>query len=282
MIEYLGDDLTLFDVADGIPTPEVIEALQNVAKIHVTAWNDISCLDGQSGGTNHYMLCAAGTGSFLQVFGRPGWATFMKRLSETYGATHPTLAADADLAFQKLDKWMHTVPPHGHRTIRSLDLRAENLIWRKIGQGCAQQDYECVQIDHQAWLFGPPTRDVALLLCTSMQKDRMATDFELCAKAYHTALVDAGVSDYSYTQFLEDLGLSVWFPLILAGAMVDAITKTEATAAGMTGYEENYEELTNMLKNMTELQLNFQQKALIGIDTLGELPRKGLDIIKAL
>ena len=44
LIEYLGDDLKIYDMMEGAPTDAVQDALQTVAKLHAAAWNDESLL----------------------------------------------------------------------------------------------------------------------------------------------------------------------------------------------------------------------------------------------
>ena len=89
-------------------------------------------------------------------------------------------AADCDAAYKSLDKWMDKSAGHSHKTLSSADLRSENLLWRRTGPDA----YECVSIDHQAWWFAPPTRDIAMLLATSLPADKIKPEFENCARAY--------------------------------------------------------------------------------------------------
>jgi hypothetical protein len=277
MIEYLGDDLKLHSIPEGgIPLADMIDAVQTVAKIHAASWNDSTLKDTSAGGTNFWMNHSTELGQLFQIFGASGWESFVAGLEPG----DPSLAADCDAAYKNMDKWMHaSVGGHAHRTLSSLDLRSENLIWRKTGP--ADDAYECVPIDHQAWWFAPPTRDIAMLLATSMQADDIQGEFMNCCKAYHAALLAEGVESYSWEMFQLDLGVSCWLPLVFGGTFQGTIDTMKAAVAEMSGDEPNFKEMETMLSNLIELQGVFVSKAITCIELLGDTAKEGLAFIKA-
>src|SRR3546814_20033423 len=70
------------------------------------------------------------------------------------------------------------------------DSRLDNLLFPAVCDGV-------VAVDWQTAAIGPPLRDVAYLLCTSLEPADRRTHAEAIVPGYHAGLVAAGVTGYS-------------------------------------------------------------------------------------
>jgi aminoglycoside phosphotransferase (APT) family kinase protein len=98
------------------------------------------------------------------------------------------------------------------------DYRLDNLMFPEHGDGVTALDWQTLSI-------GPPTRDLAYFLATSLLVDeRRAHEREL-VRAYAEALGDLGVVDYPFARCYDDYRLGV-----LQGPMITVLGRTFATA----------------------------------------------------
>jgi len=260
MIEYLGDDLKMFTIEGGIPKKEMREALKAFAGIHAGSWNDDYCLPVAEGGANHYILNGGKMPMLWQEFGGPGWSKYMAILEEENGAECPNMVSDLTYAFENMHNWWGASKAP-NKALSSMDLRSENVLWRKTAD-----DFECVPIDHQAWWYGAPMRDIAMLLMTSSERDAIKPDLVDNIKYYHQELIAAGVDaeKFSWEQCLEDFAVSAHVALIFGGAMIEIIDNLKETVAAMDGTEDAYQETKNMTENFDALATTIRTKAAIG------------------
>ena len=78
------------------------------------------------------------------------------------------------------------------------DYRLDNLMFSTT------EDDDVVAVDWQTMIVGPPTRDVAYFLGTSLDvDDRRAAEEQLVA-SYHRALVARGVDGYDAERCFDD------------------------------------------------------------------------------
>ncbi len=170
-------------------TPEAATfAVRNLAGLHAGSWCDPSILDldwltatDQEGAAMLGEIFVGATDIFLDTFGE-------------------RLAAD-DIAL------LREIPPvvaawavgRGERfSLIHGDYRLDNLMFPEADSA------DVVAVDWQTLSIGLPARDLAFVLETGMDPGpRQAHEAELVA-AYHQALVDGGVEDYSFDLCFED------------------------------------------------------------------------------
>lgn len=279
MIEYMGDDLKMFTVADGIPVMELKQALSTCAKTHAGAWNDPYLVPIRDGGENPYILSAPTTAKFFTIFAEGGWAPFCKALSKDCGAQHPSLVTDVTWAYTNMESWFtKSMSGHGHRTLSSADLRSENLLWKKLPNG----EFECNPIDHQAWWYGPPTRDILNLLLTSMQIDDMKDQLPLMLRHYYDALIAEGVdaATYSFVQFMQDAATGMWLVLIFSAGICQMVESMSKVVAELDPSDASYTETVTMRDNIIDLAYQFRTKALVGYNMYTDEMHAALDWMK--
>jgi len=279
MIEYLGDDLKMFNIEDGIPNKELQEALTAFASIHAGSWNDSYCVPIAEGGTNHYINDGNQMPVLWQEFGSGGWDEYKKILTDEVGAKFPKLVADLDSAFKDLQAWLGK-GKHGNTCLSSMDLRSENVLWKKTADG----SFECVPIDHQAWWVAAPMRDIAMLLITSSQRDQIKPQLMNHLRFYYDSLIAAGVSadQYSWAQAQEDFHACVYVALIFGGAMIEMIGIFSENVKTMSPTDAHYQETVNMRDNIAALALTVRSKAVIAYELLQPECEAAADWIRSM
>jgi hypothetical protein len=80
-------------------------------------------------------------------------------------------------------------------------------------------------VDWQTLVIGPPTRDLAYFLGTSLSTEHRRADEDALVRLYHQQLVTRGVRGYSYAQCFEDYRLGQ-----IQGPMITMIGAAYATA----------------------------------------------------
>ncbi len=95
-----------------------------------------------------------------------------------------------------IERWQLTEPApfsviHG-------DYRLDNLLFDPVTG-------EVTAVDWQTAAIGPPLRDVAYFLGTSMRSEDRAAHEESLVGAYHSALLEHGIRTYSFDRMLERL-----------------------------------------------------------------------------
>ncbi|HEX4863562.1 MAG TPA: oxidoreductase family protein, partial [Acidimicrobiales bacterium] len=85
---------------------------------------------------------------------------------------------------------------------------------------------EVTAVDWQTAAIGPPLRDVAYFLGTSLQTEDRRSNEEELVRQYHSALIDRAVAGYSLDQCWNDYRLGQ-----LQGPMITVIGCIHAAAA---------------------------------------------------
>ena len=200
-------DLQLGDQVGGTTVDQARAALVGLAAHHAQFWNGagmenadfIPVINGplNQAGSPIYEASLPG---FMEAFGaaiKPELADFVAR----YAAMRPQILDDL------------AAMPH---TLVHFDYRADNLFFDDAGT--------VVVIDWQAISQGGGVADVAYLLTQNLTvDDRRAHELELL-RAYHDALVEAGVSDYGFEALTADYRVGVgcgWMIPVLAVGSLD-------------------------------------------------------------
>ncbi len=209
--------LLLEDLAPWVPGVQVEgcsvaharEAVRNLAGLHASSWNDdaLFALDFLSRTTEQR---AQFLGNVL------GSATdeFVARYETDL---EPTRVATLRAVASVIIEWQLARPEpfavvHG-------DYRLDNLMFPVEGDGVAALDWQTVTV-------GPPARDLAYFLGTSLHvEDRRAAEEELVA-LYHRELVGRGVDGYDADQCFDDYRLGQ-----LQGPLITVIGCAYSTAA---------------------------------------------------
>ncbi len=165
-------------------------AVANLAALHAGRWNDESIFDlefvarpNPAGAEYLGSIVAAATDTFVERFA-----------AELDDADVTTLRAAAAV----MTEW-HQARPDPFAVLHG-DYRLDNLLFDPDGA-------DVVAVDWQTLAVGPPARDLAYFLGTSLTvDDRRAAERELVV-AYHAALCDGGVSGYSAGRCFDDYRL---------------------------------------------------------------------------
>ncbi len=197
---------------DGCSVDQARDAVRNLAGLHAPVWNDPS-LSGQG----DWLTAMTGErGAFLGTIAQSAADVFIERYGDELGDDADTLHRSAALT----GRWA-TVDT-GTTALVHGDYRLDNLMFPKRGDGVSTVDWQTLAI-------GPPGRDLAYFLATSLVvDDRRAHERDLVAE-YVDALHALGVDDYSVDGCFTDYRLGV-----LQGPMITMIGCAYATAGRST------------------------------------------------
>ena len=192
-------------------------AVANLAALHAGRWNDESIFD--------LSFVARPTPAGAEFLGSAVAAatdTFVERFAADLDeADVVTLGSAAALIAQ----W-HPARPEPFTVLHG-DYRLDNLMFDPGGA-------DVVAVDWQTLAVGPPARDLAYFLGTSLTiGDRRAAERELVAE-YHAALVDRGVTGYAVDQCFDDYRLGqLQGPMITTMGCAYATGERSAAADAM-------------------------------------------------
>jgi hypothetical protein len=179
---------------DGCTVTQASDALRNLAGLHGPTWNDPSLFEHSSWLTPLDDARSAFLGDLLVM----ATEEFIRRFEEDLSSLDAdTLRGSAS----RTAKWgtFVTVPyslVHG-------DYRLDNLLFSPIGGGVFAVDWQTVTI-------GPPTRDLAYFMSTSLQvEDRRVHERELINE-YHESLTRHGVADFDIDQCFDGYRLGMF------------------------------------------------------------------------
>jgi len=177
--------------ADGVSFQRARGAIRNLAGLHAPRWDDPSLFAYDFLTTTRDERRA----EFLGGLTRKASAIFGDRFRNALGEEDiATMLAAAD-AFEVWAK-----AANEHFTLLHGDYRPDNLMF-----GEAYDDV--VALDWQTMVVGPPTRDLAYFLGTSLKIDeRRRTERELVS-FYHQQLLDRGIEDYSFAECFRDYSI---------------------------------------------------------------------------
>lgn len=191
--------LVVEDIVDARPARQLaggsvedaLEALTVLAKHHAEGWMRSEWLDL---GTKLY-----GVGEYPR-----GWRGSYQRNKETMFAMSPEIFTES------IRKRMDAIDERSVELAESLlrepwtvlhsDYRLDNILFRENG--------ELVVIDHQMTGWGRPGWDVAYFVSTALAVEHRDKEDQMLHH-YHDALVEAGVTDYAYSDLCEDVRASV-------------------------------------------------------------------------
>lgn len=185
------DHLELADQVEGMSVEQAIAAVQAIAPFHAQWWasKELEQLDWLPAADHPITMQAARTY-------QDGWGHFTEKWSHVVPAGGTELGERIRDAYP--DMLTHlALPP---RTYVHADFRLDNLFFGDGG---------VTVIDWQRCARSSGVYDVAYLLAQSMDVElRRANQAEII-EAWHTRLCQAGVSDYSRDQAMDDYAASV-------------------------------------------------------------------------
>ena len=206
-------EATQGDQIAGCPVAHAEAAVVNLAGLHGPTWGDQTLADRPwLGGGDEAALI---TGDFMV----PVIATAADSFDERFAAELTPTEADVLAASRELlPEWMFE---KGERfAVVHGDYRLDNLLFPDAGpEGVAVVDWQTAAV-------GPPVRDLAYFLETSLTvDDRRANERDLVA-TYHGALADHGVTGYDLDACWDDYvdGLLHGPLIILLGRLTATVT----------------------------------------------------------
>lgn len=194
--------------ADGCTPAQAEASVENLARLHAPRWNDTSLLE-----LDYIRRSDPEGAAFLGNLSRSSAQAFTERYADALSdEDSATLLSVGD----KVGDWI--LARRTPFTLLHGDYRLDNLMF-----GIDEDDV--IAVDWQTVMIGPPTRDLAYFLGTSVDTAvRREVESELVA-SYHRHLVARGVDGYSFEQCFEDYRLGQ-----LQGPMITMIGSTVATA----------------------------------------------------
>ena len=193
--------LLLEDLAPRVPGVQVrgcdvqraAGALRNLAGLHAPRWNDASLRDLDFLGN----MMEGETAEFLGEVARSACEQFVERYREELG---PEDTATMLAAGKLITKWA-TASQEPFAVIHG-DYRLDNLMF-----GADADDV--VALDWQTMTLGPPARDLAYFLGTSLDIEARREAERDLVGLYHGELVRRGVRDYSFERCFDDYRLGL-------------------------------------------------------------------------
>ena len=206
----------------GCSARQALPAVRNLAGLHAPRWNDPSLF------TLDYLKAPTPEGAaFLGNIAAAATRTFLDRFGAEVGAADAATLRDSAAA---VEAW--TLAGGEHTGLLHGDYRLDNLMFAPEG-GAATG--EVVAVDWQTLTVGPPARDVAYFLGTSLPVDARRGAEERLVGAYYDALVTAGVPGYPAGRCFDDYRLGQ-----LQGPMITTIGAVYATARRTAAADEMF------------------------------------------
>jgi hypothetical protein len=196
--------------ADGCSVARAEAALRNLAGLHAPRWNDESLFD-----LDFLSRTTRDRAQFLGNILAGATEEFVTRYETELGSSEvQTLRASASA----ITEWQLALPQpfaviHG-------DYRLDNLMFP-----ITEDDDDVVVVDWQTVVVGPPTRDVAYFLGTSLGVDDRRGAEEQLVSSYHRELGARGVDGYDADRCFDDYRVGQ-----LQGPMITVIGCMYATA----------------------------------------------------
>ena len=199
--------------ADGCTVDQAADAVRNLAGLHAPVWNAPSLFDQRE-----WLTAMSGErAAFLGAITERAAEDFVARYGDELSDDTETLRRAAALT----GRW--AAIETGVQGLVHGDYRLDNLMFPERGDGV-------VALDWQTLAIGPPGRDLAYFLATSLQVgDRRAHERALVAE-YVDELRRLGVEAYSFERCFADYRLGV-----LQGPMITMIGCAYATATRSPG-----------------------------------------------
>ena len=203
--------------AKGCTVEQAVDAVRNLAGLHAPTWNDSALLADVAWLTPHDEEGSRFLGELLVTSTETFVDRYKSRLSPDDQETLRQAAA-------RMGRWS-TLAPRPFSLIHG-DYRLDNLLFPD-GPGV-------VAVDWQTLTIGPPTRDLAYFIGTSvLTEDRRAHERRL-VKEYHAALVVLGVTDFGADACFEGYRLGMLHgPMITVLGCLYASTEASEASDGM-------------------------------------------------
>lgn len=229
LLEDLGKETTVHDLADPPDDAGLAKALDSLAAVHATFWHDCSLAGNDTFGP----VLTTTPGLYRTVGHKRCLALARQRWSDWFDDTHAAALGDA------LDRFADDVATLNRPvTVIHGDPRSDNLLYRDDG--------EVVLLDWALTAFANPAFDVAYLLSSCLAGERMAAADGLVA-GYVAALaareveidpaalrrdIAAGYRGVAVQQLMsipvlrgdtygDDAMVDIWMPRLLAGIAHD-------------------------------------------------------------
>lgn len=204
--------------ADGCSVEQAADAVVNLAALHAPRWNDDSLFDLP------YLSRRTVEGSdFLGSVVVSATEVFVERFRDELD---PIDVATLRQAAEAMARWAMQRPEpfsvtHG-------DYRLDNLMFHP-------DHADVMVVDWQTFAVAPPAHDLAYFLGTSLSiEDRRASERELVS-AYHSALVDRGVTGHDVEGCFDDYRFGH-----LQGPMITTLGCAYATRVGTPASDEMF------------------------------------------
>jgi hypothetical protein len=194
--------------ADGCAVEQAVDAVRNLAGLHAPVWDDPSLSDHRD-----WLTTMSGDrAAFLGAITVNAADEFVTRYATELGDDADTLRRSAALTgrWADIDTGV-TALVHG-------DYRLDNLMFPEHGDGV-------VALDWQTLSLGPPARDLAYFLATSVLVDDRRAHEQRIISEYLDELRRLGVDDYSFDRCYADYRLG-----LLQAPMITMIGCAYATA----------------------------------------------------
>lgn len=185
----------------GCTVAQASASLHNLIGLHAPRWNDRSLWD-----LEFLLRPEEAMAAMLAQVMTMATETFVERYAEHLNDADKCALRDTSAV---IEQWQLARPMpfsviHG-------DYRLDNLLFNDTSG-------EVTAVDWQTAAIGPPLRDVAYLLGTSLLSEDRRANEERLVREYHTALVDHGVRGYGAAQCWDDYRLGQ-----LQGPMITVI-----------------------------------------------------------
>lgn len=173
--------------AEGCTADQAAASLRTLVGLHVPRWDDPKLRD-----MDFLMRPDAGTAAMMAQVMSAACNAFIERYAGDLAPEDGDTLRDACAV---IEHWQLTEPApfsliHG-------DYRLDNLLFDPVTG-------EVTAVDWQTAAVGPPLRDVAYFLGTSMRSEDRAAHEESLVRGYHSALLEHGVSMYGFDECWND------------------------------------------------------------------------------
>lgn len=201
--------------AHGCTPEQARAALRNLVGLHAPRWNDAALYE-----LRFLQRRDEASATMMQQVLVSATEGFVERYRDVLGDDDvDTLRAAAEV----IGRWQLARPEpfsvlHG-------DYRLDNLLFPPAGD-------EVVAVDWQTAAIGPPLRDVAYFLGTSLDTELRREHERRLVSEYHDALVASGVTGYSFDSCWDDYRLGqLQGPLITVLGCMYSASRTEQSDA---------------------------------------------------
>lgn len=220
--------LVMEDIADARPPAQVeggtlddaLVSLQILARFHAHHWGKANVMDEHA----RIFSCAQ-----LPRIWQAGYLRCRDEFVEQFGSVvGPDMVALMDKVQDDLPSYLS---PLGQEpsTLLHGDYRLDNVLFRPTG--------DVVVLDYQLLAYGRPGWDVAYFITTALTPDHRHEESQML-HVYHDALVQAGVTNYSFDQLAADCEAT---KLLLAHRMVGS--GNDMLQTEMAGQEDSFLDL---------------------------------------